>query len=274
MIGRKRAAGAAARKERPSGRGTITFMIVPDDGSASRTYQVSYRMLRVLVGAAVTVTVAIVIMVGTWWFVASKAALVPGLESQVEALTAERERVMELVAQLEVIEERYQQLRDLFGYAGEDEASDVWLPPANTSRRATGAERAPTGASRPTSWPLTERGFVTQGLLAGTSSEDHPGLDIAVASDSYVRAAGGGTIVDVGEDPVYGRFVRVDHGDGYSSLYAHMSRTFVGEGQEVRRNEIIALSGSTGRSTAPHLHFEILRDGEAVDPLAMVRPPS
>ena len=92
-------------------------------------------------------------------------------------------------------------------------------------------------------------------------------------TDSYVRASGAGTVVDVGEDPVYGLFVVLDHGDGYTSLYGHASLTLVTRGQRVRRNEVIALSGSTGRSTAPHLHFEILLNGEAVDPLTLVNQP-
>jgi len=111
---------------------------------------------------------------------------------------------------------------------------------------------------------------VTQGLL---DTGDHPGVDIAVPTDSYVRASGAGTVVDVGEDPVYGYFVVLDHGEGYTSIYGHASLTLVTRGQRVRRNEVIALSGSTGRSTAPHLHFEILLNGEAVDPLTLVHQP-
>jgi murein DD-endopeptidase MepM/ murein hydrolase activator NlpD len=122
-------------------------------------------------------------------------------------------------------------------------------------------------------WPLTERGFITQALLEGAQG-DHPGLDIAVPSDSYIRAAGGGTVVDVDEDDVYGRFVVIDHGGGYSTLYAHASLHLVARGQRVRAREVVALTGSTGRSTAPHLHFEILLNGEAVDPLLLVQQPT
>jgi murein DD-endopeptidase MepM/ murein hydrolase activator NlpD len=101
----------------------------------------------------------------------------------------------------------------------------------------------------------------------------HSGVDIAAPTDAYVRAAGPGTVVDVGEDRVYGRFILLEHGGGYRSRYAHASTTFVERGQRVRRNEIIALTGSTGRSTAPHLHFEILMNGDPVDPLTLVDQP-
>jgi murein DD-endopeptidase MepM/ murein hydrolase activator NlpD len=101
----------------------------------------------------------------------------------------------------------------------------------------------------------------------------HSGVDIAVPTDAYVRAAGPGTVVDVGEDRVYGRFIILDHVAGYRTLYAHASTTFVERGQRVRRDEIIALTGSTGRSTAPHLHFEVLMNGDPVDPLTLVDQP-
>jgi murein DD-endopeptidase MepM/ murein hydrolase activator NlpD len=113
---------------------------------------------------------------------------------------------------------------------------------------------------------------VTLRLLEG-SDGNHPGLDIAVPSDTYIRAAGAGVVVAVGDDQVYGRFITLNHGGGYGTLYGHASETFVEIGDRVRRNEVIALSGSTGRSTAPHLHFEVTLDGKAVDPLTMVHQP-
>ena len=121
--------------------------------------------------------------------------------------------------------------------------------------------------------PLTEKGVVTQGLLRGAQGE-HPGLDIAVQTDSYIRAAGGGRVVEVGTDEVYGLFVVLDHGEGYTTVYAHTSAQMVEQGQQVREREVIALSGSSGQSTAPHLHFEILLDGSAIDPLTMVEQPN
>jgi murein DD-endopeptidase MepM/ murein hydrolase activator NlpD len=72
---------------------------------------------------------------------------------------------------------------------------------------------------------------------------------------------------------VYGIFLVLDHGEEYRSLYAHASLLLVTVGDRVRRDEVIALTGSSGRSTAPHLHFEIRRDGEPVDPLTMVTQP-
>ena len=125
----------------------------------------------------------------------------------------------------------------------------------------------------PSSWPLTEPGFVTQALVEG-GSDDHPGLDIAIGTGSYIRAAGAGQVLRIGDDPLYGLFVVLEHQEGFQTVYAHTSMILVARGQLVRRNEVIALTGSTGRSTAPHLHFEILLDGVPVDPFSMVEQPS
>jgi murein DD-endopeptidase MepM/ murein hydrolase activator NlpD len=192
---------------------------------------------------------------------------------EVRSLEADRARVQALAAELQGIERQYARLRAMFGAPTAATPSDAWLPPPGAGRRS-GAPRTTVTASVPASWPLTERGFVTQGLLDGEAGEtEHPGLDIAVPTDSYVRAAGAGTVVDVGEDPIYGRFVVIDHGEGYTTLYGHASLNLVARGEQVRQNEVIALSGSTGRSTAPHLHFEVLLNGEAVDPLTLVHQP-
>ncbi len=254
----------------------LTIMVMPDGGPESRTFHISYKWLRVLAAGASGLAFALTVMVGSWWYLAARASRVADLEFQLEALDGDRARVQTLARQLESIEALYGNIRDLFGTAGSGTESDVWLPPASGSSRGRGAETLPAvGASPPSVWPLGEKGFVTQALIEGASgNDDHPGLDIAVATDSYIRAAGGGTVVDLGEDKVYGRFVVLDHGGGYSTVYGHASLHLVEKGQRVREREVIALSGSTGQSTAPHLHFEILFRGEAVDPLIMVEQPS
>ncbi len=246
----------------------LNLIVVPDGSRDSRTFRVSYRRLSVLAGLGLAAAVVLTAMAGSWWYLAARAVRVDQLEARLSAMEAERGRVGRLAAELEGLERQYSRIRALFGSETDPIPSDLWLPPPALARAGS-----PTASDdvRPTSWPLTERGFVTQTLMEGEG--EHAGVDIAVPSDAYVRAAGPGTVVDVGEDNVYGRFVLLDHGSGFRSLYAHASTTFVESGQQVRRKEVIALTGSTGSSTAPHLHFEILLNGEPVDPLTLVRQP-
>ncbi len=254
---------------------TLTIMIVPDGGRDSRTVSVSYRMVRAFAAVAAVLGLALTIMAGSWWYLAARASRVAELEAQLESTEGERARVQMLARRLAEIEAQYGRIRDLFGTPTAGTTSDVWLPPATGSRRGRGAETLPAaGPSLPSVWPLSERGFITQALIEGAEGEDHPGVDIAVPTDSYIRAAGGGEVVDAGEDEVYGRYLVIEHEQGYSTLYAHASMLLVRTGQMVRPREVIALSGSSGRSTAPHLHFEIQLNGEAVDPLTMIQQPA
>ncbi len=248
----------------------LTIMLVPDGGQKGRTFTISYPMLRVLGGVAVVVAL---LVAGSSWYVAARASHVSELEDKVATLEGERVQVQSLARQLEGIERQYTRIQDMFGARTAATPSDAWLAPIVAGRRSS-MPRTTARASTPSSWPLSERGFVTQGLLDGAvGQEEHPGLDIAVATDSYIRASGAGTVVDVGVDSIYGNFVVLDHGDGYTTLYGHASLSLVTRGERVRQDEVIALSGSTGRSTAPHLHFEVLLNGDAVDPLTLVHQP-
>jgi murein DD-endopeptidase MepM/ murein hydrolase activator NlpD len=101
--------------------------------------------------------------------------------------------------------------------------------------------------------------------------EAHPGIDIAVPSGALVRAAGGGTVVQSGVDDQYGSFVIVQHPEGYQSVYGHLSRLLVKADDTVAAGQVIGLSGNSGRSSAPHLHFEIRRDQQSLDPLTLVK---
>ena len=98
----------------------------------------------------------------------------------------------------------------------------------------------------------------------------HKGVDFAGSPGSPVTAVAAGVVTWAGERTGYGKLIEINHGDGFTTRYAHNERTLVTVGQTVKRGESIALMGSTGRSTGPHVHFEVLRNGRQVDPLSFV----
>jgi murein DD-endopeptidase MepM/ murein hydrolase activator NlpD len=98
----------------------------------------------------------------------------------------------------------------------------------------------------------------------------HKGVDFAGTIGSPVTAVAAGVVTWAGERTGYGKLVEINHGDGYTTRYAHNERTLVSVGQTVKRGESVALMGSTGRSTGPHVHFEVLRNGRQVDPLSYI----
>ena len=258
----------------PLGPRDLTIMVVPDDGSVSRSYRLTYSRLRILMVVGLVAGIMFVGMAGSWWYLAARAARVSNLEVRLEAMGHEQVRLEAVGADLAAAEEQYARLRSLLVPSLPPGDGGIWLP--LSGGRASDGESGGvgvSGATIPNVWPLSEKGLITQGLLEGVEGE-HPGLDIAVQTDSYIRAAGGGRVVEVGTDEVYGLFVVLDHGEGYTTVYAHTSAQMVEQGQQVREREVIALSGSSGQSTAPHLHFEILLDGSAIDPLTMVEQPN
>ncbi len=99
----------------------------------------------------------------------------------------------------------------------------------------------------------------------------HPGVDLAEAYGSEIHAAAAGRVAHAGPAGGYGNMVEIDHGNGLATRYAHMSDVLVEEGQQVDKGAVLGRLGSTGRSTGPHLHYEVRVDGEPVDPERYLR---
>lgn len=124
-------------------------------------------------------------------------------------------------------------------------------------------------------WPV-DGGTISQaqGTRAnpgGEGERTHNGVDIAVETGTPVYAAGKGTVKEAGFNATDGNFVRIDHGRGQETFYAHCASLWVDTGDEVMTGQTIATVGSTGQSTGPHLHFEFLVNGVATDPLVFDR---
>jgi Peptidase family M23 len=98
----------------------------------------------------------------------------------------------------------------------------------------------------------------------------HKGVDFAGTAGSQVVSVAAGVVTWAGERAGFGKLVEINHGDGYVTRYAHNERTLVSVGQTVKRGQPVALMGSTGRSTGPHVHFEVVRNGRPVDPLTFI----
>lgn len=94
----------------------------------------------------------------------------------------------------------------------------------------------------------------------------HTGVDLAAAMGEPVHATSGGVIMAAGWQGGYGLAVRINHGKGIETRYAHLSRLNVSAGQTIKPGDVIGFVGSTGRSTGPHLHYEVRKDGLAIDP--------
>ncbi|WP_425291495.1 M23 family metallopeptidase [Aquamicrobium lusatiense] len=103
------------------------------------------------------------------------------------------------------------------------------------------------------------------------SAAFHSGMDFRAPVGMEARASAAGTVVKAGWNGGYGRMVEIDHGQGFSTRYAHLSRISVSEGQNVEAGDIVGRTGNTGRSTGPHLHYEVRQNGTPLNPLRFLK---
>lgn len=134
-------------------------------------------------------------------------------------------------------------------------------------------ERRSILASTPTIWPL--KGMITAGYGYRRSPftgqrEMHEGLDIAAPHGSPILATADGVVSFVGPLAAFGNVVFINHGHGFTTFYAHNSRNRVREGQQVKRGDVIAYVGTSGRTTGPHVHYEVQVNGTTVNPLKYI----
>ena len=189
---------------------------------------------------------------GTW---AEGTALATPQGGAVDTSTPDRERLALIQRRLAAGLAELYHLQDL--------ARARKTGPAGSRSGTGGAPADP----RPANWPA--RGTVTSPfgwrIFRGRTNY-HTGVDISLPYGTSVMATGVGTVVGSGWQPGYGWCVLVQHGEGYNTLYAHLSDALVRIGDAIGPGDVIALSGSSGMSTGPHLHYEIWKDGQLLDP--------
>ena len=113
-----------------------------------------------------------------------------------------------------------------------------------------------------------------QALSGGDFTESHPGLDLSAPSGSPVYAADNGLVLFAGwSGQGYGNAILIDHGNGFQTLYAHLSQVSTVCGSRVEKGRLIGLSGSTGNSSGPHLHFEVRVPGGYLNPIRVLPIP-
>jgi len=124
-------------------------------------------------------------------------------------------------------------------------------------------------SAMPSLWPV--HGQITGGFgermdpLSGEEAR-HTGIDISAAKGTEIEAAGDGVVVQAGRESGYGNVIVIDHGYGIETKYGHLGEIYVVTGQEVKRGEVIGTIGTTGRTTGPHLHYEVLVHQTPVNP--------
>jgi murein DD-endopeptidase MepM/ murein hydrolase activator NlpD len=247
------------------------------DNSKTYNYKVSYRTLFSIATLLAILVVVVLVLSFTYGRLLVSAQRAFVLERENKQLEAQVAQIDSLKLELLNLQALSIQIKGMLGVemSQADSVLVANLSPAKSPAIGTDEDMDRVGAQEqkqmlealPSMWPV--RGYVTREFYL-TGGEDnaqyHPGIDIAAARDTPVLAAAEGVVEASHFDDTYGWMVEIDHGYGISTLYGHCTRNLVNVGDRVTRGKTIATVGSTGKSTAPHLHFEVRKNGVPVDP--------
>ena len=247
----------------------VTVMLVPDGTAARFSWRVRQWMLRaILIGLGVLL-VGIVLFFIYYGAVVSRAAVT-------EKVIKENEDLKRYYYKVQLLEQNLHQAREVVTrMAHMAGMEDFQLPdlPDDSSlfSRLSASDTTANKKSAAPNWSLPVglpvQGYLTQRFDVSNADHYHPGVDIACPIGTPVLATGSGVVEYVASDSTYGNMVVLRHNDSVTTIYAHNDKNLVQKGQSVRVGTRIADSGNTGRSTAPHVHYELRVNGEPIDPL-------
>lgn len=287
-------------------------ILIPSDNQRTREYVIGRGLLITLLALTGALAALLVVALTTWSVLATRAAQVPSLQKRLAEASEQVAQVRVLTREMEQMRGVQRQVYTLLGVpepaalAGPDAGGA-----AATAGAGAGAPGAPAGAAAaaggqsagaaaaaigrpgpglagaslglialppPDLWPVKGRAtreFAAAGGSGSAPGGAHEGIDLAAAVDTPIKAAGKGVVTRAGWDPFLGNYVEIAHGLGYVTVYGHCSRLAAREGDRVDRGQEIAFLGGTGQATAPHLHFEVWKNGAALDPrLVMTGDPA
>lgn len=244
----------------------ISFIVVPHHKAGQYAVDLSYRALRwlaVLAGVILLFIVVLVVNYGQIYWRAGQYELMRKRQDEMEREFSRLGALKAEIARLQGVEGR---VRGMLQTGRQPDTLNVTQistapAPAHPSLPSAAAPAPPdTAPAQPPSLKPAQ-GWVSAGL-----GPEHPGVDIAAREGEPVLAAADGSVAFAGQDDYFGNKIVISHGKKYETMYGHNGKVMVRAGERVRRGQIIALVGSTGVSSGPHLHYELRVDGKPADP--------
>jgi len=240
----------------------LRILVIPGDDTSTREYHLSRRLLVVLTVLLAALSLLFVLVVLSYTSLLGQVREVGELRRELLESRRQLAKVQELNRELEEMRDIQEKVLAMLGVAPPE--SGLAAADTATSLQDLAAEIM---TPLPDHWPL--RGFVTREFEAGAPARGvlpHEGIDLVAPVGTPIRTAGPGVVQQAGWDDDLGNYVEIRHGFGYVTVYGHCQRLLVATGDRVDAGQEIATLGGTGAATAPHLHFEVWKDGQAVDP--------
>ena len=267
-----------------------TIMFVSDDNTKPFSIRLHKNIVHTFVLFIGTLTLAVFLFVLYFGQISLKLQSVNSLRKEVSKLTEEKTRLVAGLQKSNRLEELAEYLEKIATQTKENKIApppntDVVLEDFTTALvQETKPEQSQTPSNIQREKPETEKywahvpnirpidGWSTKMFSNNDKLGDHThlGIDIAASTGTPIRATAPGIVSDVTYDQYLGNLVTIKHLFGFTTRYAHCSLVLVKEGDDIKRGQTIALCGSTGRSTAAHVHYEVLKDGKNIDPMIYI----
>ena len=246
----------------------VTVMVVPEGTQARLAWRLPIWLLYLLIGVEIILIVGILVFFVFYGKIVARAAMTEQVLKENEALLRYRYKVQLLEANLN-------EAREFVGRMATMAGVDYEFPemPDDSSLFAKLDEGGRAVVSRgfgkdwtvPSGLPV--RGFITQAFEIDDKDHYHPGVDVACAVGTPVLATAAGMVTYADFDSTYGYMLIIRHNDSLSTVYGHNDSLLVKTGQPILAGARVALSGNTGKSTAPHLHYELRLHEKPINPL-------
>lgn len=243
----------------------LTVVIVPHHKGGQRSLHLSYDLLRWLALAGLLAVVLIAVLIVSYGQILWRATQYELMLNKQHQMEAEFAKLEELKSELDRMRLQEAKLRQMLGIPKQPDTLSVnqvsQVVPAKPETVPVFVSPA-LGEDRFLPSLMPTRGWISAGL-----SSTHQGVDIAARFGQPIWSTADGLVTFADWDSYFGNKVVIKHGEKYLSIYGHCDKILVKSGQPVRRGQMIALVGSSGKSTGPHLHYELHFAGRIVDPV-------
>ncbi len=254
-----------------------TITISSTTGSGVTQFRLRKMWLRAILGGLVVLGVAVLVGLAVFGQLISRARSTSALAQENVDLRRQLAQLGQIERRLAALDSSRVAMLRVVGVESPEPGASALMGGELAGADAGSGYAAAAPGPEPTLEELdTIQAALTQEPLAGPHTREfgpvsesgifHTGNDIAGKTGALVVAAGEGVVTFVGFDPIFGKVLVITHGPRLATMYGHASRILVGVGDYVTAGQDVAVVGSTGRSSAPHLHFEVQWDGRAVDP--------
>lgn len=250
----------------------VTLMMVSSETSREpKSLKLSQFKFRLIIVAVILLLLLLIAAAVTSPILITRARDRDKLAAENEELKRQNDKVEMLEQNLQAYRSMLKRVTTLAGIDLSECGLNFDAPPGSETHAAfdtLALHSALSGKPQPLPSGLPVQGFLSRTFRPNDENPNtrHSGVDIAVAADTPVRATADGVVTFADWDKVFGWTVMMKHGDSVETIYGHNDSLLVNAGDSVRYGQVIALSGNTGVSTAPHVHYEIRVNGTAVNP--------